>query len=141
MRHYTILYAVALYRLFIPCLCQPLYATTVHFDECFRCLLYAALCCFIHMRGLFRVLPYTALCKVFFDTDGWIFNNIDNIGHIPCVIIQGRYDVVCPMISAWDLHKVFPEADFKIIQDAGHSMTELGIASKLIEYSNRYVNL
>ena len=57
MPHYTILYAVP-YRLFIPCLCQPLYATTAHFDECFRLLLYAVLCCVIHMRGMFRVLPY-----------------------------------------------------------------------------------
>ena len=88
-----------------------------------------------------RIECHYFINKGFFDTDGWILNNIDKIRHIPCVIIQGRYDVVCPMISAWDLHKVFPEADFKIIQDAGHSMTEIGIASELIEYSNLYVNL
>lgn len=38
--------------------------------------------------------------------------NIDKIRHIPTVIVQGRYDVVCPMKTAWDLHKVFPEAEF-----------------------------
>ena len=42
------------------------------------------------------------------------------------------------MTSAWELHRKFPEADFHIIQDAGHSMTEEGIAKKLVEYSNKY---
>ena len=65
---YTIAYVIALCRLFIPCLCRSLYATTAHFDECFRWLLYAVLCCFIPMRGMFRTLLYTALCKRFFDT-------------------------------------------------------------------------
>jgi proline iminopeptidase len=63
---------------------------------------------------------------------------VDKIRHIPAVIIQGRYDVVCPMASAWDLHKAFPEADFEIVQDAGHSITEKGIAAKLVEYTNKF---
>ena len=63
---------------------------------------------------------------------------MDKIRHIPVVIIQGRYDVVCPMVSAWELHQVFPEADFEIVQDAGHSMTEEGIAAKLVEYTDKY---
>ena len=77
----------------------------------------------------------------FFDSDEWILENIKKIKHIPTVIVQGRYDVVCPMISAWDLHKKFPEADFEIVQDAGHSMTEEGIASKLVKYTDKYVNI
>ena len=44
------------------------------------------------------------------------------------------------MISAWDLHKNLPKANFEIIQDAGHSMTEEGILQKLIEYTNKFVN-
>ncbi len=60
----------------------------------------------------------------FFDTDEWLLENVDKIRHIPTVIVQGRYDVVCPMISAWELNRAFPEADFEIVQDAGHSMTE-----------------
>ena len=51
-------------------------------------------------------------------------------------IVQGRYDVICPMISAWDLHKALPNAGFHIIQDAGHSMLEEGIQKKLIEITN-----
>ena len=74
----------------------------------------------------------------FFDTDEWLLENVDKIRHIPTVIVQGRYDVVCPMISAWELHRAFPEADFEIVQDAGHSMTEKGIAAKLVEYTDKF---
>ncbi|KAM1043800.1 hypothetical protein ACFX15_034355 [Malus domestica] len=45
---------------------------------------------------------------------------------------QGRYDMCCPMMSAWDLHKAWPEADFKVIPDAGHSANEPGIAAELV---------
>ena len=77
----------------------------------------------------------------FFKNDGWILDQIDTIRNIPAVIIQGRYDVVCPMYTAWDLHKKWPEADFHVIQDAGHSMTEDGIASKLVEYTDKFIDL
>ena len=77
----------------------------------------------------------------FFDTDEWLLENLDKIRHIPTVIVQGRYDVVCPMISAWELHRAFPEADFEIVQDAGHSMTEKGIAAKLVEYTDKFSEL
>ena len=46
--------------------------------------------------------------------------------------------VVCPMVSAWDLHQAFPESDFEVVQDAGHSMTEKGIVAKLVEYTDRF---
>ena len=74
----------------------------------------------------------------FFESENWILENVDKIRHLPTVIVQGRYDVVCPMVSAWDLHKAFPEADFEIVQDAGHSMREEGIAAKLVEYTDRF---
>jgi len=77
----------------------------------------------------------------FFDTDEWLLENVDKIRHIPTVIVQGRYDVVCPMASAWELHRAFPEADFEIVQDAGHSMTEEGIAAKLVEYTDTFSEL
>jgi len=73
----------------------------------------------------------------FFEYDGWILDQIHKIRHIPTEIVQGRYDVVCPTQSAWDLHRAFPEADFHLIKDAGHSMTELGIASKLVEIMDK----
>jgi len=54
------------------------------------------------------------------------------------VIVQGRYDVR-PMISAWELHRVWPEAEFIIVPDAGHSMSEPGIRSP--DFGNRQVYL
>ena len=77
----------------------------------------------------------------FFETDEWLLENVDKIRHIPTVIVQGRYDVVCPMVSAWELHRAFPEADFEIVKDAGHSMTEKGIAAKLVEYTDKFSEL
>ena len=74
----------------------------------------------------------------FFESENWILENVAKIRHLPIVIVQGRYDVVCPMVSAWDLHRALPEADFEVVQDAGHSMTEEGITAKLIEYTNKF---
>ena len=74
----------------------------------------------------------------FFEYDGWILDHIDKFRHIPTEIVQGRYDVVCPMKSAWDLIIAFPEANFHLIQNAGHSMTETGILSKLVEIMDNY---
>ena len=60
------------------------------------------------------------------------------IRHIPAVIVQGRYDVVCPMRSAWDLHQAWPEADLRIVPDAGHSAFEAGITSELVSATDRF---
>ena len=79
--------------------------------------------------------------KGFFEYDGWLLDQIDAIRHIPSVIVQGRYDVVCPMVTAWELHKKWPEADFHVIPDSGHSMLEAGIRNKLIDYTNKFADL
>lgn len=74
----------------------------------------------------------------FFDSDNWLIENVDRIRHIPATIVQGRYDVVCPMRSAWDLHRAWPEAEFRVIQDAGHAASESGVLAQLIEATDRY---
>jgi len=79
--------------------------------------------------------------KGFYESDSWILDNVDKIRHIPTTIVQGRYDVVCPMDTAWELHKRFPEAEFHVIPDAGHSAKEKGIASKLVETTDKYAKL
>jgi proline iminopeptidase len=76
--------------------------------------------------------------KGFFETDGWLLAHVDRIRSLPGVIVQGRYDVVCPMESAWALHKAWPEAEFKIIADAGHSMHEPGITKALVEATDKF---
>ena len=65
-------------------------------------------------------------------------SNVAKIRHIPGVIVQGRYDVVCPMESAWALHRAWPEADFRIVPDAGHSASEPGTIHELVEATDRF---
>jgi proline iminopeptidase len=74
----------------------------------------------------------------FFEHDDQLLRNVDRIRRIPSVIVQGRYDVVCPMRSAWDLHRAWPEADLRVVQDAGHSAFEPGIAHELIEATDKF---
>ncbi|KAF8896318.1 proline iminopeptidase [Infundibulicybe gibba] len=66
---------------------------------------------------------------------------IDKIRHIPTIIVQGRYDVVCPATTAWALKTVFPEATLNIVPDAGHSSREPGIAKLLVEATDKFANL
>lgn len=79
--------------------------------------------------------------NAFFATNNWILENIQKIRHIPGVIVQGRYDVVCPAKSAWELHKAWPEAKFTIIPDSGHAAAEPGTRSALIEATDSFKNL
>ncbi len=74
----------------------------------------------------------------FLEHDDQLLRNVERIRHIPAVIVQGRYDVVCPMRSAWDLHRAWPEANLKIVQDAGHSAFEPGIMHELLEATDRF---
>ena len=78
--------------------------------------------------------------KGFFETEDQLLTNVDKIRHIPTVIVQGRYDVVCPMVSAWELHKEWKEAEFIVVPDAGHSMTEPGIQTALLDATDKFGN-
>ncbi len=85
-----------------------------------------------------RIECHYFMNNAFFDTDNYLIENVDKIRHIPAVIVQGRYDVVCPMMSAWELHRAWPEADLRVIPDAGHSAAEPGIVSALVEATDRF---
>ena len=74
----------------------------------------------------------------FFEHDDQLLRNVERIRNIPAVIVQGRYDVVCPLRSAWDLHRAWPDADLHIVQDAGHSAFEPGIVHELVEATDRF---
>ena len=69
--------------------------------------------------------------------DEALLANIDRIRHLPCVIAQGRYDMVCPMVTADALHRAWPEAEYVVIPDAGHSAMEPGIRSALVQATER----
>lgn len=77
----------------------------------------------------------------FFETANQLIANAERVRSIPGVIVQGRYDVVCPMKTAWELHRAWPEADFIVVPEAGHSATEPGIVHALIEASDRFISL
>ena len=79
--------------------------------------------------------------KGFFERENLLLENIDRILHLPGVIVQGRYDVVCPMITAWELHQVWQSAEFIVIEDAGHSVSEPGIKDALIRATDRFAAL
>ena len=74
----------------------------------------------------------------FFEHDGQLLTHASRLAGIPAVIVQGRYDVVCPMRSAWDLHRAWPQADLRIVQNAGHSSFEPGILHELVEATDRF---
>lgn len=85
-----------------------------------------------HADALARVECHYFMNRCFFKTDNWLLENVEKIRSIPGVIIQGRYDLVCPFESAWELHKAWPEARFEIIRDAGHAASEAGIVDALV---------
>ena len=74
----------------------------------------------------------------FFNRDDQLLHGVDRLRKIPAVIVQGRYDVVCPMRSAWDLHRAWPEADLRIVADSGHSAFEPGITHELVSATDRF---
>jgi proline iminopeptidase len=67
-----------------------------------------------------------------FLADGELLGNLHRIEHLPCTIVQGRYDVVCPPVTAFALSRAWPSAELVIVPDAGHSVREPGIARELI---------
>jgi proline iminopeptidase len=85
-----------------------------------------------------RIECHYFMNNAFFDTDNYLIENVDRIRSIPGVIVQGRYDVVCPAMSAWDLHRAWPEAQLHLIPDAGHSISEPGIIDALVAATDRF---
>ena len=81
----------------------------------------------------------------FFVNRGWwaegqLIAGVDAIRQIPAVIVQGRYDVCTPMMTAWDLHRAWPEAEFVVIDDAGHAASEPGIQGALRDATDLFAD-
>ncbi|WP_245681518.1 prolyl aminopeptidase [Actinomadura kijaniata] len=79
----------------------------------------------------------------YFTHEGWfedeqLLRDVERIRRIPAVIVQGRYDVCTPPATAWDLHRAWPEAEFHLVDDAGHAYDEPGILHHLIEATDRF---
>jgi proline iminopeptidase len=87
--------------------------------------------------GLGRLEAHYFLHDGFLAEDQLI-RNVDRIRHLPAVIVQGRYDVVCPPLSAYRLHQAWPEAKLHVIADAGHAASEPGTAAALVAATEQF---
>lgn len=87
--------------------------------------------------GLSRIEAHYFMHDIFLP-ENFLLDNVNKIRHIPTVIVQGRYDAVCPIVSADDLTQAWPEAKYIIVNDAGHSAFEPGIRSELIKAMNDF---
>jgi proline iminopeptidase len=88
-------------------------------------------------------LAFARIENHYFMNHGWLeegqlLANAHLVRDIPTVIVQGRYDICTPPVTAWDLHRALPEAEFVLVPDAGHSFDEPGILSALIEATDRF---
>jgi proline iminopeptidase len=88
--------------------------------------------------ALARIEAHYFVNRGFFSHENQLLDGVERIRAIPGVIVHGRYDVVCPIDTAFELHRRWPEADFRIVQDAGHSAYEAGITAELIAATDRF---
>lgn len=88
-----------------------------------------------------RIECHYFIHKIWLKSDDQILENVHLIRHIPCEIVHGRYDVVCPVENAWDLKKAWPECTLHITPDAGHAAKEPGTSRKLVEIMERFKTL
>jgi proline iminopeptidase len=92
----------------------------------------------VFAAALARIECHYFVNRGFLRSENELIENTHKLKKIPAVIVQGRYDIVCPMRSAWDLHRAWPEADLRIVEDAGHSAFEKGITSELVAATDRF---
>ncbi|MCT4608256.1 MAG: prolyl aminopeptidase [Pelagimonas sp.] len=85
-----------------------------------------------YARAFARLENHYFVNKGFLSEDGWILKNVDKIAHIPGVIVQGRYDMICPPQRAWELARAWPNADLHMVPLAGHALSEPGISAELV---------
>ncbi len=85
-----------------------------------------------------RIECHYFINDAFMESDYFLLEKAKDLSSIPCRIIQGRYDMVCPIVTAWELKQAMPWADMRIIPDAGHSIKEPGVAKELIQATNDF---
>lgn len=96
---------------------------------------------FAQMYTLSLLEMYYSQHQFFLERDGDLLKNMDRIRHIPAVIAHGRYDMICSIQSAFELHQAWPEAEFWVIPDAGHTIFELAGTHHAIEIMDRFRSL
>ncbi|MBY6120541.1 prolyl aminopeptidase [Mameliella alba] len=94
-----------------------------------------------YARAFARLENHYFINAGFLDEDGWILNNIGRLADVPGVIVQGRYDMICPPRRAWDLAQAWPGADLRMIRNAGHALSEPGISAELVRVMDDLASL
>ncbi|MBW4981369.1 prolyl aminopeptidase [Mameliella sp. CS4] len=94
-----------------------------------------------YARAFARLENHYFINAGFLDEDGWILNNTSRIADVPGVIVQGRYDMICPPRRAWDLAQAWPGADLRMIRNAGHALSEPGISAELVRVMDDLASL
>jgi len=89
--------------------------------------------------GLARIEAHYFTHDIFLP-DNALLAGIERVRHLPCVIVQGRYDAVCPIVTADDLHQAWPEAEYVVVPAAGHSAWEPGVTAELVKATERFKN-
>lgn len=89
-----------------------------------------------YARAFARLENHYFVNAGFLQTDGWILQNVSAIAHIPTTIVQGRFDMICPPVSAHKLAKALPMARLQMIPFAGHALSEPGISEALVQAMN-----
>ncbi len=91
-----------------------------------------------YARAFARLEAHYFVNQGFLEADDQIMRDIGKIRQIPGVIVQGRYDMVCPPRAAWRLHQAWPASDLQIVADAGHALSESGISAALLQAVERF---
>jgi len=90
-----------------------------------------------YARAFARLENHYFINNGFLEYDGQILSNMGKISHIPGVIVQGRYDMICPPTSAWRINELWPAAELKMVRNAGHALSEPGISAELVRVMDR----
>ncbi|MEM7320190.1 MAG: prolyl aminopeptidase [Pseudomonadota bacterium] len=94
-----------------------------------------------YARAFARLENHYFINNGFLEFDGQILANMARISHIPGYIVQGRYDMICPPVSAWKLNELWPSAELKMVRNAGHALSEPGISAELVRIMDSLAEL
>ncbi len=94
-----------------------------------------------YARAFARLENHYFVNAGFLEQDGWILKNAGKLRGIPGVIVQGRYDMICPPRRAWELSRAWPEGELRMIRNAGHALSEPGISAELVRVMDQIAML
>ncbi len=85
-----------------------------------------------------RIESFFTANNFFLDSENFVLDNADAIATLPCCIVHGRYDTICPPISAWELHNALPNSSLTIVPNGAHSPLDAGMTAELVMAANEF---